>query len=87
MIRMEFWRLLRNESNLHNINVIDDEDNKIAVGHHTHCFDYLRQTLMCNMDMTIEHAARSSKTGELRGFVNGLDTEHICRDRVGIYFR
>ena len=84
MLRIQFWKLLRNESDLHDIGQMEDEDNETAVGHHTHCFDYLRQTLLCSMDMTVEHAARSSKTGELKGYINGLDTEHSCRSRVSV---
>ncbi|KAF2683337.1 hypothetical protein K458DRAFT_452845 [Lentithecium fluviatile CBS 122367] len=50
--------------------------------HWRHCFDYLRQALMCNADVTLE-------TLEMRGdmvvgSVDGWGTEHVCRDWDGL---
>lgn len=43
--------------------------------HIEHCFDYLRQALMCNADTALEHAIE--KGGQ---FVEGWDVWHECRD-------
>jgi hypothetical protein len=47
--------------------------------HVEHCFDYLRQTLMCAGDMTIEHS-REPPLGEKRDTTDGWGVEHQCKD-------
>ena len=42
-----------------------------------HCFDYLRQALMCAADMTLE-PLRPHQAGTKPG-VNGWGMEHTCR--------
>ncbi|TVY84304.1 Oxidase ustYa [Lachnellula suecica] len=44
--------------------------------HLGHCFDYLRQGVMCAGDMTLEPAY---KLGDAKG-VNGWNVEHQCKD-------
>ena len=46
--------------------------------HWRHCFDYLRQALMCNADTTLEEMGMDHQ-GAL-GSVNGWGTEHVCKD-------
>jgi hypothetical protein len=41
--------------------------------HAAHCFEYLRNQLLCTADMTLEGAATLSETGKGQG--------HMCRDR------
>ena len=43
-----------------------------------HCFDYLRQALMCAADMTLE-PLRPTPKGKMPG-VNGWGVQHTCRD-------
>ncbi|PKK42869.1 hypothetical protein CI102_11916, partial [Trichoderma harzianum] len=57
--------------------------NKVALNdpvdnHVEHCFDYLRQSIMCAADMTIEKA-RVDPDGHRRA-VDGWETTHQCRD-------
>ncbi|KAF1950757.1 hypothetical protein CC80DRAFT_576819, partial [Byssothecium circinans] len=66
----------------------DDEDDYYAsrlpaLEHHwRHCLDYLRQSLMCNADITLEKIDASGEK-EL-GSVDGWGTEHLCRDWEGL---
>lgn len=86
MLRVEFWKLLRNESELPRIAQSEDENDKLRLYHNVHCFDYLRQTIMCNMDMTVEYAAKNKETGQSKGFINGWDIQHTCTSRVSVIF-
>lgn len=52
--------------------------------HMAHCFDYLRQSLMCHGDMTLEWP-RTEADGS-RFAVDGWGIEHQCRDWVGSHF-
>jgi hypothetical protein len=47
--------------------------------HVAHCFDYLRQALMCAGDMTIEHA-REPPLGQKRLTTDGWGVTHQCRN-------
>lgn len=49
-----------------------------SLGHIRHCIDLLRQSLMCNADLTIE-----LKNEELGG-VTGFGTVHRCVDWPGL---
>lgn len=60
----------------------DVETDKETLFHQTHCFEYLRQTIMCAMDMTVEAAAVDINTGLSKGYINGWETEHRCVDQV-----
>jgi len=46
--------------------------------HVYHCFDYLRQAIMCSGDITLEKA-RVEEGKVVRG-VDGWGVEHVCRD-------
>ncbi|KAF2469428.1 uncharacterized protein BDR25DRAFT_157868, partial [Lindgomyces ingoldianus] len=46
--------------------------------HWTHCFDYLRQVLMCSADVTLENLKTDG--GAFLGAVDGWGTQHMCRD-------
>lgn len=50
--------------------------------HMAHCFDYLRQSLMCHGDMTLEWP-RTEPDGR-RVVVDGWGIEHQCKDWVGL---
>ncbi|MCJ1312069.1 hypothetical protein MMC25_005743 [Agyrium rufum] len=50
-------------------------------GHYLHCFDYLRQAILCSADGTFE-PSKTNKKGEL--FTDGY-VEHQCRDAAALY--
>ena len=52
--------------------------------HLEHCFDYLRQAILCAGDTTIEWA-RDSGDGETDSQVDGWGVEHQCRSTKTIY--
>lgn len=43
-----------------------------------HCFDYLRQSLMCASDTTLETLQVNNESN--KPAVDGLGTTHLCRD-------
>jgi hypothetical protein len=51
----------------------------IRLEHVAHCFDYLRQALMCAGDMTIEHSMMEP-LGQKRVTTDGWGVEHQCSD-------
>jgi hypothetical protein len=46
--------------------------------HIQHCLEYIRQSIMCAADTTIELAVKASDEDNVG--VRGFGTEHICRD-------
>ncbi|KAF2473135.1 uncharacterized protein BDR25DRAFT_302137 [Lindgomyces ingoldianus] len=57
--------------------------NPIEPWHMNHCFDYLRQSIMCAGDVALEGAETTfppdPETGE-RGGSDGWDAKHVCKD-------
>lgn len=48
--------------------------------HHIgHCFDYLRQAIICCADSTLEWPSHS-RSGQLLGNIDGWGVTHRCRD-------
>lgn len=54
-----------------------------SVNHMFHCMDYLRQTILCNADLTIEWEALTVKERLPTGHIDGYGVTHQCRDWVG----
>jgi hypothetical protein len=56
--------------------------------HVNHCFDYLRQAVMCSGDVALEGAATTFPddpvTGD-RGGSDGWDAKHVCKDYSQVY--
>lgn len=48
-----------------------------VIMHFNHCVDYLRQTLLCHADTTLEG---QDPTQQLRPDSSGLGVEHTCRN-------
>ncbi|KIJ44345.1 hypothetical protein M422DRAFT_779430 [Sphaerobolus stellatus SS14] len=55
---------------------------KMGLGHVDHCLIYLRQTLLCNVDMTLEPVDHyhEAPNGILHKVVTGLGVDHRCLD-------
>jgi hypothetical protein len=49
----------------------------------THCFDYLRQSIMCCGDVTLE--GEQTTFPENTGGSDGWDAKHVCRDYNQVY--
>lgn len=58
-------------------------DEQVSAEHIYHCFDYVRQALMCNGDTTLEKVREVN--GRLVRGVDGWGVEHECRDYDAIY--
>jgi hypothetical protein len=52
--------------------------------HIAHCFDYLRQAIMCAGNTTLEHAIKG-EDGKVEAEVDGWGVEHECRDFGAIF--
>ncbi|THH29827.1 hypothetical protein EUX98_g4378 [Antrodiella citrinella] len=50
--------------------------------HSTHCLNYLRQTILCSADMTLEPEIPVEGT---RDVGEGTGVEHVCRDWTRVY--
>lgn len=91
MLRTEFWALIQNNSALVGASLDDRNEHSAYLWHLAHCFGYLRQTIVCNMDMTLEYPTLG---GPNEGQVNGYEVPHQCIRRVsktnhkldGVYF-
>lgn len=58
-------------------------DEHVSAEHIYHCFDYIRQAIMCNGDTTLERMRKVD--GKLVRGVDGWGVEHECRDFDAIY--
>jgi hypothetical protein len=57
--------------------------------HINHCFEYIRQAIMCNGDVALEGAATTFPvnpvTGEDLGGSDGWDAKHVCKNYDQVY--
>lgn len=74
MIRSLYWDAVRGDRNL---KMAGSESLQEQVNHINHCFDYLRQGIMCAGDMSIEGAASDGLNA-----VDGFDQLHTCKSWV-----
>lgn len=49
-----------------------------ADAHVRHCLEYIRQSLICAADTTIELTVKAPEEGRVG--VRGFGTQHVCRD-------
>ena len=66
-----------NHPDRHNVNEKDGDEQHIP-RHMRHCFDYLRQSLMCAADATLEPVDAAL------GGVTGWGAERVCRDYAAL---
>jgi hypothetical protein len=63
-----------------------DDTYKTPPRHLDHCLDYIRESLMCNGDTTIETPSRIERKGDhFVGGVDGANVVHSCRDWDAIF--
>jgi len=74
MLHTEFWAFVQNRSNLVGIDLDAATKDKSYVTHLSHCFDYLRQNILCNMDMTLEYPTDGEN-------IDGYMIAHQCKKR------
>ena len=80
MMRLEFWKMVRNSSNL--IGIEDAGSmNETVLPHILHCYDYIRQTILCDMDTTIEWPTGPFDDEGNRG-IDGYEIAHTCKKKV-----
>ena len=84
MLKTAFWGLVQNNSSLPGVSmdVIPGKTQtpeEEELWHLAHCFGYLRETIVCNMDMTLEYPTLK---GANAGIVNGYEIPHQCKRRV-----
>jgi hypothetical protein len=82
MLRKAFWDLVDNRSTFvepDNLNQ-DLEDDRSQMRHLMHCWDYLRQTVSCQSDLTLEGISPHNDAGVLD--IDGYHVKHQCKNRV-----
>lgn len=57
---------------------VSDKSRFAGAGHEYHCIDYLRQSIMCSADTTLDFA-ELQPDGRRKGF-SGANSTHHCRD-------
>lgn len=55
-----------------------DKSRFAGAGHEYHCIDYIRQSIMCSADTTLDFA-ELQPDGRRKGF-SGANSTHQCRD-------
>ena len=80
MIRDGYWAALGGKQNLQMIEAHGTELLK-DVHHVNHCFDYIRQSIMCAGDMSIEGVAPPETDNE-KPHINGYGNRHECKSYV-----
>lgn len=64
-----------------NSKAVEDEEKLAAdMKHVNHCFDYIRQGIMCAGDMPIEGAAKMAEGESHVDRVNGYGGHHQCKN-------
>lgn len=76
-----FWSILQN--NIFGIRgrtntTTSDKSRFAGAGHEYHCIDYIRQSIMCSADTTLDFA-ELQPDGRRKGF-SGANSTHQCRD-------
>jgi len=87
MLREEFQKLVAANSSLVGVDLDAKSADGFYLWHLTHCFGYLRQMVVCNMDMTLEYPTLK---GANEGTINGYGIPHQCKRRVSqarFYFK
>ena len=83
MLRDEFLSLITNTSSLVGVDVEPDytkrSEEQKYLWHLVHCFGYMRQIVVCNMDMTLEWP---TGRGLINGTISGYEIPHQCVKRV-----
>lgn len=54
------------------------------LSHNDHCFDYLRNAIMCTADTTLEGQALTHGERDTPG-TDGTGAVHVCRDYEGVF--
>lgn len=63
-----------------NSTLVKAEDDRYVALHLFHCIDYLRQTVVCNMDTTIEWPTAMGHAHV--SHINGYGIPHMCKPKV-----
>ncbi|KKP00437.1 hypothetical protein THAR02_07467 [Trichoderma harzianum] len=86
ILRREFSSLVRGESLLINsmTNGTKTPNNETSgkLHHLMHCFDYLRQTVACTSDLTLEGISKESNDTFFD--IDGYGVEHMCKSQNAI---
>lgn len=81
LIRLSYFSAKENKDDviLHGGSHLNETSRSHIHGEHIdHCFDFLRQALMCAADTTIESAAIEKNGGRIQ--VDGWGASHQCKD-------
>ena len=85
MIRKNFWGVVsQNETYLKILKPPKDYYEPLVhdLDHTFHCLDYLRKTVLCNADLTIEWEAIERGVSGHSGHIDGYKIPHQCKNWV-----
>lgn len=82
MLKTEFWKFVKNESELVGVDMHGKDEPAAYLWHLAHCYDYLRRHVVCNMDMSLEWPTLG---GTNEGTINGYEIAHTCKKRVSTH--
>ncbi|MCJ1445952.1 MAG: hypothetical protein MMC23_006457 [Stictis urceolatum] len=86
MIRMEFWSLINQESDLVGSDPRGDNlswQAQFVIRHINHCFDYHRQQILCASETTLEAEAPRERESDPH-HINGMGSWHMCRNHQSV---
>ena len=87
MLRKAFWELIYGTSPLVGADMYGQSPNinqTSMMKHLMHCWDYLRQTVSCQSDLTLEGIDSTIKKEPFVFDLNGYHITHQCKERVCI---
>lgn len=77
MIHTAYETTIHNSTSIHALHGdINKESKEAGIHHIRHCFDYLRQHIICAMDMRVEYPTTNPKG------INGYEIPRRCVKRV-----
>ncbi|KAH8815495.1 hypothetical protein F5884DRAFT_747035 [Xylogone sp. PMI_703] len=83
ILRLAFWDLILGQSLLVGTDINDkDSESSAKLAHLMHCFDYLRQTVACDSDMTLEGRAITDDPFDFD--IDGYNVEHKCKNKDAV---
>lgn len=80
LLRRNYWNLTDAIAKGNDTYMRDELDRQMHNSHTGHCFDYLRQSIECSADMTLEWP-KVGKDGK-RFEVDGEGIPHLCTSKV-----
>lgn len=82
MLRKASWDLINTRGTFVETNNLQEDlrNDRSQIRHLRHCWDYLRQTVSCQSDLTLEGISPHNHTEILD--IDGYHVKHQCKNRI-----